>query len=138
MGDFRHKTLWSLVALVLTAGVLTTCGDKSDDERADEAVEWLLGYRSTDKVARTWRITSVRRGKQHALVMDVNIPEPAQVRRMKQLSRMQQYEILQLICPRRAVFHDILAKGQKLWINLNGQGGNIISGSCKRDWQRRD
>ena len=131
MSEIRHKTLWSLVALVLTAGVLATCGQKTDDERADEAVEWLLGYRSSDKVARTWRLTSVRRGKKHAVVMDVTIPDTNQVRRMRKLSRMQQYEILQLICPRRAAFREILSKRQKLWINLNGQDGNIISGSCK-------
>ncbi len=131
MGDTGHKTLWSLAALVLIAGVLTACGEKTDDERADEAVEWLLGYRSSDKVARDWRLTSVRRSKQHAVVMDVTIPDVTQVRRMRSLSRMQQYEILQLMCPRRAAFREILSKRQKLWINLNGQGGNIISGSCK-------
>ncbi|HJM49076.1 MAG TPA: hypothetical protein QGF63_04415 [Alphaproteobacteria bacterium] len=135
MSEFRHKTLWSLVVLAFIAGVLATCGQKTDDERADEAVAWLLGYRPSDAAARTWRLASVRRGRKHAVIMDVVIPEAAQVGRMRRMSRMQQSAILQLVCPSRAAFYDILAEGQKLWINLNGKAGNIISGSCKNPHQ---
>jgi hypothetical protein len=135
MSEFRHKTLRSLVVLALIAGVLATCGQKTDDERADEAVAWLLGYRPSDAAARTWRLASVRRGKEHAVIMDVVIPEAEQVGRMRRMSRLQQHAILQLVCPRRAAFYDILAEGQKLWINLNGRDGNIISGSCKNPHQ---
>lgn len=119
--------LWCAAALGLAA-----CDSSDEQAKAEAAVRWLDDYASRISETSELEVSRIRREDQSDVIdMDVIMTNPRKVRDLRSRSRIQQFKILQLICPPpHEEIWRLLGDDLTLRINISGGAENIASGSC--------
>jgi hypothetical protein len=122
----------SVVFLAL-ALALAACGDDDRAKRAEWAREWLVDYLKEKPLAAGLQAKAPMISDKLDIVIDVVVGNPKKVAKLRNMSKMDQVAILQLVCPKSETkFWRILGDNQKSWVNLGGTDQDITRGTCKR------
>ena len=117
---------------------LLSCDASDEQTSAEVAVRWLNDYASRVSEESEFRISPIRLKDKSKIDMDVVITNPQKARDFRGRSRVQQLQILQLICPpaHEDIWH-LLGDDVALRINISVGKSKTVSGGCISRGERR-
>ncbi len=128
----NFPALSATLAIMLTAVLVTACGDGEKAARAEKAAVFMRQYSKVHPPNKIWETIEVKVKKSDKVVMEVLVKPELQVTELKLLPKLNKAGIVQLACPAAdAKVWSILGNDISLWINLNGPDGYIIGATCK-------
>lgn len=115
--------------VLIFAVVLSACGDSP--HAADTFAQWLKDYYAENPPNGNWVARDVHAEAGKKIVVDVLIPSQKQVDQVKKLSRMEQFTVAKLACPKDGVeIQKAYREGITVWIQLNAKSEALTGSVC--------
>lgn len=113
---------------------LPACEESDLRRRAEWAHEWLERFYVENPLGHNWKVVKLEIGQQLDIEVDIEVPDPGEVRKLRGRSGMERLAILRLVCPAPdAKVWKILTDDQNVWIDLTDLSGDkLIGGTCRR------
>ncbi|WP_132938990.1 hypothetical protein [Varunaivibrio sulfuroxidans] len=130
-GLFSERSVKMMIAgggALFCAVTLSACGENS---HAGKVAQWLKGYYAENPPNGNWVAREVRAESGKKIIVDVLIPSQQQVDQIKKLSRMEQFTVAKLACPKNGVeIQKAYREGITVWIQLNAKSEALTRSIC--------
>lgn len=119
----------SVVAGVFSLlGALSACGDGG---QIDAQSQWLASYYHDNPPNGNWVAREVRSEGAKKIAVYVSIPSQKQISQVKRLSRMEQFTVAKLACPKEvAEIQKMYREGITVWIHLMDKNETLTVSVC--------
>ena len=128
----RSKTWAGFLAVIVSGASLIACGGSSDEEM-DKAIKSLNSYYVTHAPPRGWSVKHIASDEDHKLRIDMLIDSHNDVNLIKSRSRMDQFTIAKLGCPKanQALKETIHGK-TRVWVRLITKTEELTLSICPK------
>ena len=122
----------ALIGAIGLGGWVYLKGDNGDNTAAQVWVKLAAGTVSKQLPNKAWSITSVKKGDDETIVVEILITDKTHVNQIKSIRRIHRIDFLKTICPVKGPgIIRMTEAGWSLWLNLNSETGKLTGGTCK-------